>query len=99
MQRERTGARTTRFIFDRPMAAPMTSDDAIIRLDTFPIPSDRSRVRSEARAFANPTLISCNDLESGSDARGSIALWLGDGTVAHFRNVTVYRDCAGGDKE
>jgi hypothetical protein len=35
-----------------------------------------------------PTLI-VNDLKSGASAKGGVALWLGPGTVAHFRNLTV----------
>lgn len=37
---------------------------------------------------AQPTLI-VNDVKSGAQARGAIALWIGPGTVAHFRNLTV----------
>src|SRR2546425_8147313 len=35
-----------------------------------------------------PTLI-VNDVKSGAHAKGAVALWLGPGTVAHFRNLTV----------
>lgn len=35
-----------------------------------------------------PVLI-VNDVKSGPAARGSVALWIGPGTVAHFRNVVV----------
>jgi hypothetical protein len=35
-----------------------------------------------------PTLI-VNDVKSGAQGRGAIALWVGPGTVAHVRNVTV----------
>jgi hypothetical protein len=35
-----------------------------------------------------PTLI-VNDVKSGADARGAIALWIDVGTVAHFRNLVV----------
>ena len=35
-----------------------------------------------------PTLI-VSDLKSGASAKGGVALWLGPGTVAHFRNLTV----------
>lgn len=38
-----------------------------------------------------PTLI-VNDLKSGANAKGAIALWLDAGTVAHFRNVVVTRE-------
>lgn len=30
-----------------------------------------------------------NDVKSGASAKGALALWLGPGTVAHFRNLTV----------
>jgi len=50
-------------------------------------------VRSErARLYVHdneqPTLI-VNDVKSGAHAKGAVALWLGPGTVAHFRNLTV----------
>jgi hypothetical protein len=56
-------------------------------------------VRGErARLFVHgneqPTLI-VNDVKSGATAKGAVALWLGPGTIAHFRNVTVQ---AGPDK-
>jgi hypothetical protein len=35
-----------------------------------------------------PTLI-VNDVKSGAQASGAVALWLGPGTIAHFRNLTV----------
>ena len=35
-----------------------------------------------------PTLI-VNDVKTGANAKGAVALWLGPGTIAHFRNVTV----------
>jgi hypothetical protein len=35
-----------------------------------------------------PTLI-VNDVKSGAQGKGAVALWVGPGTVAHFRNVTV----------
>jgi hypothetical protein len=35
-----------------------------------------------------PVLI-VNDVKSGATAKGAIALWLGPGTVAHFRNLRV----------
>jgi hypothetical protein len=37
---------------------------------------------------ALPTLI-VNDVKSGADGKGLVALWLDRGTVAHFRNVSV----------
>ena len=35
-----------------------------------------------------PTLI-VNDVKSGAQGTGAVALWVGPGTVAHFRNLTV----------
>jgi hypothetical protein len=35
-----------------------------------------------------PTLI-VNDVKSGAHGKGAVALWIGPGTVAHFRNLTV----------
>jgi hypothetical protein len=47
---------------------------------------------SEARLFvhgqAQPTLV-VNDLKTGPDARGHLALWIDVGTEAHFRNLKV----------
>jgi hypothetical protein len=37
---------------------------------------------------AQPTLI-VDDVKSGPRASGGVALWVGAGTVAHFRNVRV----------
>jgi hypothetical protein len=37
---------------------------------------------------AQPTLI-INDVKSGATGRGAIALWVGPGTVAHFRIVKI----------
>lgn len=38
-----------------------------------------------------PALI-VNDLKSGAHGRGTIALWVGPGTIAHFRDLTVEPD-------
>ncbi|HEV2669793.1 MAG TPA: hypothetical protein VGU74_01775 [Gemmatimonadales bacterium] len=35
-----------------------------------------------------PVLI-VNDVKSGATARGGVALWIGPGTIGHFRNVVV----------
>jgi 3-keto-disaccharide hydrolase len=47
---------------------------------------------SVARLFVHgneqPSLV-VNDVKSGAQAKGAIALWLDIGTVAHFRNLTV----------
>lgn len=64
------------------------------------VPGAWTRVRIEvrgdkARLFVHgsdqPTLV-LNDLKSGAAGRGSVALWIGPGTVAHFRSVTVTPD-------
>ncbi len=47
-----------------------------------------------ARLFVHgqeqPTLL-VNDVKTGAQGRGAIALWIGPGTVAHFRDVRVRR--------
>lgn len=47
---------------------------------------------AQARLFVHdqpqPVLI-VNDVKSGASAKGAVALWIGPGTVAHFRNVVV----------
>jgi hypothetical protein len=40
---------------------------------------------------AQPTLI-VNDLKTGADGRGAVALWIDRGTIAHFRAVRVTRN-------
>jgi hypothetical protein len=61
------------------------------------VPGAWTKVRIEirgtqARLFVHdqpqPTLI-VNDLKTGAEARGAIALWIDVGTVAHFRNLRV----------
>ena len=48
-----------------------------------------------ARLYVNgqqqPTLV-VNDVKSGSNAKGAVALWFEAGTIAHFRNVVVTPD-------
>jgi hypothetical protein len=56
----------------------------------------RIEVRGErARLFVHgseqPTLL-VNDVKSGPSATGAVALWLGPGTIAHFRNLTITPD-------
>ena len=46
------------------------------------------RARLYVHGHEQPTLI-VNDVKSGADGKGAVALWLGPGTVAHFRNLTV----------
>ena len=61
------------------------------------VPGAWTRVRIEvrgdrARLFVHgqeqPTLV-VNDLKTGAQGRGAIALWIGPGTVAHFRDLRV----------
>jgi hypothetical protein len=61
------------------------------------VPGAWTRVRIEvrgdrARLFVHgqehPTLI-VNDVKTGARGRGAIALWIGPGTVAHFRDLRV----------
>ena len=47
-----------------------------------------NRARLHVHDQEHPTLI-VNDLKSGVSAKGGIALWLGPGTVAHFRSLVV----------
>jgi hypothetical protein len=56
----------------------------------------RIEVRGErARLYVHgqeqPTLI-VNGVKSGAQGKGAVALWLGPGTIAHFRNLTVTAD-------
>jgi hypothetical protein len=46
------------------------------------------RARLYVHGQEQPTLI-VNDVKSGAQASGAVALWIGPGTVAHFRNLTV----------
>ncbi|MGQ0642050.1 MAG: family 16 glycoside hydrolase [Gemmatimonadaceae bacterium] len=66
------------------------------------VPGEWTRIRIEvrgekARLFVHgqehPSLI-VNDVKSGAQKPGTIALWLGPGTIAHFRNLTVNTDRA-----
>ena len=63
------------------------------------VPNVWTKVRIEVRGdtarlyvhgAAQPTLI-VNDVKSGAQARGAIALWIDGGTIAHFRDVRVSR--------
>jgi hypothetical protein len=47
-----------------------------------------NRARLFVHDSPHPALI-VNDVKSGVSARGGVALWIGPGTVAHFRNLTV----------
>ena len=50
---------------------------------------------AQARLYVHdqsqPTLI-VNDLKTGANSKGAVALWLDIGTEAHFRNLTVTRE-------
>jgi hypothetical protein len=46
------------------------------------------RARLYVHGSDQPTLI-VNDLKTGASAKGGVALWLGPGTIAHFRNLTI----------
>ena len=61
------------------------------------VPGEWTKIKIEvrgdqARLYVHgneqPTLI-VNDVKSGADRKGAVALWLGPGTVAHFRNLRV----------
>jgi hypothetical protein len=47
---------------------------------------------AQARLYVHdqpqPVLV-VNDVKTGATAKGSIALWIGPGTIGHFRNLTV----------
>ena len=46
------------------------------------------RARLYVHGQEQPTLV-VNDVKTGASAKGAVALWIGPGTVAHFRNLTV----------
>jgi hypothetical protein len=61
------------------------------------VPGAWTKVRIEVRGSTarlyvhdneQPTLI-VNDVKSGANGKGAVALWLDSGTIAHFRNLTV----------
>ena len=61
------------------------------------VPGEWTKIRIEvrgdkARLFvhdqAQPALV-VNDVKSGAQASGAVALWVGPGTLAHFRNLRV----------
>jgi hypothetical protein len=64
------------------------------------VPGEWTKIKIEvrgdqARLYVHdnqqPTLI-VKDVKSGANGKGAVALWLGPGTVAHFRNLTVKPD-------
>jgi hypothetical protein len=46
------------------------------------------RARLYVHGQEQPTLI-VNDVKTGAQGKGAVALWLDRGTVAHFRNLSV----------
>ena len=46
------------------------------------------KARLYVHGSEQPVLI-VNDVRTGPGAKGRIALWIDNGTVAHFRNLTV----------
>ena len=61
------------------------------------VPGEWTKIRIEvrgeqARLYVHdqpqPTLI-VSDVKSGAKGSGAVALWVGPGTIAHFRNLTV----------
>ncbi len=61
------------------------------------VPDEWTKIRIEVRGDTarlyvhdqqQPVLI-VNDVKTGRNARGAVALWIGAGTVAHFRNLVV----------
>jgi hypothetical protein len=46
------------------------------------------RARLYVHGQEQPALV-VNDVKSGGNGKGAVALWLDSGTVAHFRNLTV----------
>ena len=68
------------------------------------VPDEWTRIRIEVRSDRarlyvhgqeQPTLV-VNDVKSGANKSGGVALWIGPGTVAHFRNLTVTPEPASG---
>ena len=64
------------------------------------VPDTWTKIRIEvrgakARLFVHdqqqPVLI-VNDVKSGASKKGGVALWIGPGAIAHFRNLTVTAD-------
>jgi hypothetical protein len=49
---------------------------------------DGGRGRLFVHGSAQPTLV-VNELKTGANGRGGVALWMDNGTVAHFRNLRI----------
>jgi hypothetical protein len=63
------------------------------------VPGQWTRIKIEVRGehgqlyvhgAEHPVLI-VNDVKSGAQGKGAVALWIGPGTIAHFRNLTIER--------
>jgi hypothetical protein len=63
------------------------------------LPGQWTRIRIEVRGdrarlyvhgSEQPALI-VNDVKTGAQGKGAVALWIGPGTIAHFRDLTVQR--------
>jgi hypothetical protein len=74
-------------------------NEAPCRYETYVdlVPGEWTRIRIEvkvdrARLYvhnqAQPTLI-VNDVKSGAEGKGGVALWIGPGAIGYFRNLTV----------
>jgi hypothetical protein len=61
------------------------------------VPNTWTKVRIEVRGDkakffvhdAKQPVLVVNDVKSGASTKGAIALWIGPGTIGHFRNLTV----------
>ncbi|WP_293936331.1 hypothetical protein [Sphingobacterium sp. UBA5996] len=51
---------------------------------------NNERAKLYLNEFSQPTLI-VNDLKQGKDLRGSIGLWVGPGTLGHFKDLTLVK--------
>ena len=49
---------------------------------------DGEKARLHVNGAEQPTLV-VNDVKSGPDATGGVALWLEGSTVAHYRNLRI----------
>ena len=60
--------------------------DGVLRIEV-----QAERARLFVHGQSQPTLV-VNDLKTGPEARGGVALWIDSGTVAHFRALCVTRN-------
>jgi hypothetical protein len=66
----------------------MQSYDAFYLRPTNGRAEDQERRNHAVQYISHPTLV-VNDVKTGAGAKGAVALWLGPGTIAHFRNLRV----------